>query len=113
MSNLSPGFKNVSWRHMMGGHRPVSYKSNSLKFAFKPQQLHCISSMMIIYVAWNVEVLESAGGSAQSHRAWGKWGMVVKPHTPSTPHSQALRIDFLSWFSPTESVCHACLLVPT
>ena len=64
--------------------------------------------MMIIYGAWYVEVLESVGVSAQRHRAWGKWGMVVKPHTPSTPHPQVPKIDFLSWFSPTGSSDEEC-----
>ena len=48
MSKLSPGFKNVSWRHMIEGHRPVSNKSNSLKLAFKPRQFHCINLLAMV-----------------------------------------------------------------
>ena len=48
MFELSVGFKNVSWRHMMEGHRPLSNKSNSLKLAFKPRQFHCINSLVMV-----------------------------------------------------------------
>ena len=64
--------------------------------------------MMIIYVAWYVEVLESAEVNAQRHRAWEKWGMVVNPQTPSTPHPQVLKIDFLIWIAPTGSAGEEC-----
>ena len=45
---LSLGFKNVSWRHIIEGHRPVSNKSNSLKLAFKPRQFHCINLLAMV-----------------------------------------------------------------
>ena len=50
MFELSVGFKNVSWRHMMEGHRPLSNKSNSLKLAFKPRQFHGIN--LLVMVQW-------------------------------------------------------------
>ena len=50
------------------------------------------------YVAWYVEVLESAVLSAVR-----RGRTVAKPHTPSTPHPQVLKIDYLSWFSATGS----------